>query len=40
MYSLLKHSKEEIKEWIKRIEKKYGYIINNFNCELKFDGAY
>ena len=40
MYSLANtYSKEEIKEWIKRIEKKYGYIINDFNCELKFDGA-
>ena len=40
MYSLANtYSKEEIKEWIKRIEKKLGQKINDFNCELKFDGA-
>ena len=40
MYSLPNtYSKDEIKEWIKRIEKKWGYKINDFNCELKFDGA-
>ena len=40
MYSLANtYSKDEIKEWIKRIEKKYGQNINDFNCELKFDGA-
>ena len=40
MYSLANtYSKEEIKEWIKRIEKKFGNKINDFNCELKFDGA-
>ena len=40
MYSLANtYSKDEIKEWIKRIEKKYGHNINDFNCELKFDGA-
>ena len=40
MYSLANtYSKDEIKEWIKRIEKKYGHKINDFNCELKFDGA-
>ncbi len=40
MYSLANtYSKDEIKEWIKRIEKKCGHQINDFNCELKFDGA-
>ena len=40
MYSLANtYSKDEIKEWIKRIEKKLGQKINDFNCELKFDGA-
>ena len=40
MYSLANtYSKDEIKEWIKRIEKKWGHKINDFNCELKFDGA-
>lgn len=40
MYSLSNtYSKDEIKEWIKRIEKNYGHKINDFNCELKFDGA-
>ena len=40
MYSLANtYSKDEIKEWIKRIEKNYGHKINDFNCELKFDGA-
>ena len=40
MYSLTNtYSKDEIKEWIKRIEKKWGHKINDFNCELKFDGA-
>ena len=40
MYSLANtYSKDEIKEWIRRIEKKYGQNINDFNCELKFDGA-
>ena len=40
MYSLANtYSKDEIKEWIKRIEKKCDYKINDFNCELKFDGA-
>ena len=40
MYSLANtYSKDEIKEWIKRIEKKCGHMINDFNCELKFDGA-
>ena len=40
MYSLANtYSKDEIKEWIKRIEKKLGHKINDFNCELKFDGA-
>ena len=40
MYSLANtYSKNEIKEWIKRIEKKCGHKINDFNCELKFDGA-
>ena len=39
MYSLANtYSKDEIEEWIKRIEKKYGQNIND-NCELKFDGA-
>ena len=40
MYSLANtYSKNEIKDWIKRIEKKCGHKINDFNCELKFDGA-
>ena len=40
MYSLANtYSKNEIIEWIKRIEKKYGNKVNDFNCELKFDGA-
>ena len=40
MYSLANtYSKDEIKEWIKRIEKNWGNKINDFNCELKFDGA-
>tara|TARA_B100000963_G_scaffold259634_1_gene227866 strand:- start:11377 stop:13377 length:2001 start_codon:yes stop_codon:yes gene_type:complete len=40
MYSLANtYSKGEITEWIKRIEKRYGYKIDDFNCELKFDGA-
>tara|TARA_B000000557_G_scaffold81865_1_gene65610 strand:+ start:44 stop:1804 length:1761 start_codon:yes stop_codon:yes gene_type:complete len=40
MYSLANtYSKDEIKEWVKRIEKKLGNKINDFNCELKFDGA-
>ena len=40
MYSLANtYSKGEIKEWIKRIEKRCGYKIDDFNCELKFDGA-
>tara|TARA_B100001057_G_scaffold386641_1_gene393620 strand:+ start:42 stop:1802 length:1761 start_codon:yes stop_codon:yes gene_type:complete len=40
MYSLANtYSKDEIKQWIERIEKKCGHDINDFNCELKFDGA-
>ncbi len=40
MYSLANtYSKDEIEEWIQRIEKKYGQYINDFSCELKFDGA-
>ena len=40
MYSLANtYSKDEIKQWIERIEKKCGHHINDFNCELKFDGA-
>ena len=40
MYSLANtYSKGEIKEWIKRIEKRCGHNIDDFNCELKFDGA-
>ena len=40
MYSLANtYSKGEIKEWIKRIEKRCGHNMDDFNCELKFDGA-
>ena len=40
MYSLDNtYSPEELGDWIKRIEKRYGATINDFTCELKFDGA-
>ena len=40
MYSLDNtYSPEELGDWIKRIEKRYGSAINDFTCELKFDGA-
>jgi DNA ligase (NAD+) len=40
MYSLDNtYSPEELGEWIKRIEKIYGAPIEDFTCELKFDGA-
>ena len=40
MYSLANtYSKDEIEEWIHRIEKKCGQNINDFSCELKYDGA-
>ena len=40
MYSLANtYSKDEIEEWIHRIEKKSGQNINDFSCELKYDGA-
>lgn len=40
MYSLDNtYSPEELGDWIKRIEKRYGFPINEFTCELKFDGA-
>ena len=40
MYSLDNtYSPEELGDWIKRIEKRYGSPINEFTCELKFDGA-
>ena len=40
MYSLDNtYSPQELGEWIKRIEKRLGTPINDFTCELKFDGA-
>lgn len=40
MYSLDNtYSPEELGNWIKRIEKLYGAAIEDFTCELKFDGA-
>lgn len=40
MYSLDNtYSPEELENWIKRIEKIYGASIQDFTCELKFDGA-
>ena len=40
MYSLANtYSKDEIEEWIHRIEKKCDQNINDFSCELKYDGA-
>ena len=40
MYSLDNtYSPQELGDWIKRIEKRYGGPINDFTCELKFDGA-
>ena len=40
MYSLDNtYSPEELENWIKRIEKIYGTSIQDFTCELKFDGA-
>ncbi|MGB2245232.1 MAG: NAD-dependent DNA ligase LigA [Flavobacteriaceae bacterium] len=40
MYSLDNtYSPEELKDWIKRIEKVNGAPIDSFICELKFDGA-
>lgn len=40
MYSLDNtYSPEELENWIKRIEKLYGAAIEDFTCELKFDGA-
>jgi len=40
MYSLDNtYSPEELGDWIKRIEKMYGAPIEDFTCELKFDGA-
>lgn len=40
MYSLDNtYSPQELGDWIKRIEKRLGYPVNDFTCELKFDGA-
>ncbi len=40
MYSLDNtYSAAELGDWIKRIEKAYGAAIEDFTCELKFDGA-
>ena len=40
MYSLDNtYSPEELGNWIKRIEKRYGAPIEDYTCELKFDGA-
>ena len=40
MYSLDNtYSAQELGDWIKRIEKRLGYPVNDFTCELKFDGA-
>ena len=40
MYSLDNtYSPEELGNWIKRIEKLYGASIEDYTCELKFDGA-
>lgn len=40
MYSLDNtYSPEELEDWIKRIEKLHGTAIDDFTCELKFDGA-
>ena len=40
MYSLDNtYSPEELDSWIKRIEKLYGASIEDYTCELKFDGA-
>ena len=40
MYSLDNtYSPQELGDWIKRIEKRLGTPVNDFTCELKFDGA-
>lgn len=40
MYSLDNtYSPQELDDWIKRIEKRLGTPVNDFTCELKFDGA-
>ena len=40
MYSLDNtYSPDELKDWVERIEKKVDQKINDFTCELKFDGA-
>ena len=40
MYSLDNtYSPQELGDWIKRIEKRLGTPVNDFICELKFDGA-
>ena len=40
MYSLDNtYSPQELGDWIKRIEKRIGSPVNDFTCELKFDGA-
>lgn len=40
MYSLDNtYSPQELEDWVKRIEKNYGAAIDDFTCELKFDGA-
>ena len=40
MYSLDNtYSPQELGDWIKRIEKRLGTTVNDFTCELKFDGA-